>query len=260
MAGRVQPLTDGRIININSGKQGDLFKGVGGDVFTGVGGNVFKGVGGDVINVHGDYISGEEKIRLPKFVVLKSKYEGRCLRLTENDGSLPTGFLKFEGSEVATEEAKFELVPSKSGKELVHLRCCYNNKYLPAHIRYFGGLHGGSGAPDKDVFNVYTLVAWESLERKINKAVLPRFVVLKSMYNNKYLSLTKNDPLLPTGFLKFDGEEVGNPLVKFEVEKAKIGNRWVHIRCCYNKKYLVRENTPIGTCCYINKTLDCCGG
>ncbi|KAK9950587.1 hypothetical protein M0R45_006071 [Rubus argutus] len=42
-------------------------------------------------------------------------------------------------------------------------------------------------------------------------------------------------------------------LVKFEVEKAKIGNRWVHIRCCYNKKYLVRENTPIGTCCYINK-------
>ncbi|KAK9950586.1 hypothetical protein M0R45_006070 [Rubus argutus] len=225
-------------------------------------------------------------------------------------------FLKFEGSEVATEEAKFEMVPSKSGKELVHLRCCYNNKYLvrptaglssmsrwivaaadkpeedkfkitctlfklepvnieglefrffhiqlenhaclwtcanPAHIRYFGGLHAGSDAPDKDVFNVLHSVAWESLVRKINKEVMPRFVMLKSMSNSKYLNLTKSDPPLPAEVLKFDGEEVASPMVKFEVEMAKIGNRFVHIRCCYNNKYLVRENTPIRTCCYNNK-------
>jgi hypothetical protein len=85
----------------------------------------------------------------------------------------------------------------------------------------------------------------------MNKAVvLPKFVALKGMNNNKYLSLTtKNEPRLPSGFLLLDGEEVASPLAKFELEMAKSDNRLVHIRCCDNNKYLVRENTTISACC-----------
>jgi hypothetical protein len=216
----------GGIVNINMGNQGDFVVGVGGDFIKGVRGNIIKNVDGNIIkDVDGNIIE------VPRFVALKSKYVGKYLRLTENDGSLPAGFLKFERRKVATEQAKFELVPEKSGNGLVHLRCCYNNKYLvrytdafgtdcssrwivaaadepeedksnvsctlfklepvnirglefrflhiqlekhaclwtcsnPDHRKNFGGLHGGSGAPDKDKFNVYTVVAWESLGKQ----------------------------------------------------------------------------------------------
>ncbi|KAI9077499.1 hypothetical protein K1719_040521 [Acacia pycnantha] len=68
---------------------------------------------------------------------------------------------------------------------------------------------------------------------------LPRFVVLKSNYNNKYLRYIQEDVQVH-GFLQFSGEEVVSPYVKFEVERAKGGNGLVHIRCCYNNKYWVR--------------------
>ncbi|KAK9950689.1 hypothetical protein M0R45_006164 [Rubus argutus] len=124
----------------------------------------------------------------------------------------------------------------------------------PNHRKNFGGLHGGSPAPDKDKFNVYTLVAWESLVNKMNKvAMVPRFVALKLMYNRKYLSITENDPRLPAWFLKCNGEEVVSPLAKFEVEMANNENGLVHIRCCYNNKYLVAANTPTGSGCCSDK-------
>ncbi|KAK4275745.1 hypothetical protein QN277_018776 [Acacia crassicarpa] len=69
---------------------------------------------------------------------------------------------------------------------------------------------------------------------------LPRFVVLKSNYNKKYLRYIHEDVKVHE-FLQFSGEEVVSPYVKFEVEMAKIGNGLVHIRCCYNNKYWVRE-------------------
>ncbi|KAI9114103.1 hypothetical protein K1719_014753 [Acacia pycnantha] len=69
---------------------------------------------------------------------------------------------------------------------------------------------------------------------------LPRFVVLKSNYNKKYLRYIHEDVKVH-GFLQFSGEEVMSPDVKFEVEMAKSGNGLVHIRCCYNNKYWVRE-------------------
>ncbi|KAA8521725.1 hypothetical protein F0562_012398 [Nyssa sinensis] len=68
---------------------------------------------------------------------------------------------------------------------------------------------------------------------------LPRFVVLKSDYNNKYLHYVKEDVQMH-GFLQFSGDEVVSPYVKYEVEMAKSGRGLVNIRCCYNNKYWVR--------------------
>ncbi|PQQ08910.1 uncharacterized protein Pyn_36423 [Prunus yedoensis var. nudiflora] len=68
---------------------------------------------------------------------------------------------------------------------------------------------------------------------------LPRYMVLKSRYNTKYLSYVKEDVQIH-GFLKFSGEEVVSPYALFHVEMAKGGKGLVHIRCCYNNKYWVR--------------------
>lgn len=72
---------------------------------------------------------------------------------------------------------------------------------------------------------------------------LPRFVVVKSNHNKKYLRYIKEDgeENAPAGFLKFSGEEAGSHYAKYEVEMAKSsGNKGlVHIRCCYNNKYWV---------------------
>ncbi|PRQ56496.1 putative Agglutinin domain, aerolysin-like toxin, beta complex domain-containing protein [Rosa chinensis] len=83
-------------------------------------------------------------------------------------------------------------------------------------------------------------------ENPSDETTLPRFVVLKSNNNNKYLSYTKineeNVDQVPMGLLKFSGEEVGSHYAKFEVEMAKSSENQglVHIRCCHNNKYWVR--------------------
>jgi hypothetical protein len=69
-------------------------------------------------------------VELPKFVALKAKYEGKYLNLTQSDPSLPAGFLKFDGEEVTSPLAKFEVEMAKSGNGLVHIRCFDNKKYL----------------------------------------------------------------------------------------------------------------------------------
>lgn len=89
---------------------------------------------------------------------------------------------------------------------------------------------------------------------------LPKFVALKGMKNNQYLSLTtKNDPYIPAGFLQFEGEnKVASPMTKFEMERTNSENGYVHIRCCGNNKYLVRGNTTC-TWCNNNNTNICSG-
>ncbi|CAL8119835.1 unnamed protein product [Prunus armeniaca] len=76
---------------------------------------------------------------------------------------------------------------------------------------------------------------------------LPRFVVVTSNTNGKYLRYIdediKND--VPAGYLKFSGQEGGSQYAKFEVEMARSsGNEGlVHIKCCYNNKYWVRRSS-----------------
>ncbi|XP_060964928.1 uncharacterized protein LOC133033882 [Cannabis sativa] len=75
---------------------------------------------------------------------------------------------------------------------------------------------------------------------------LPRFVVIKSKQNGKYLTkLTKEESIakgLSETFVHFRGEDVTSPLVKFELERAKTKPGWVHIRYCYNNKYLTMQS------------------
>ncbi|PQM36356.1 uncharacterized protein Pyn_38100 [Prunus yedoensis var. nudiflora] len=76
---------------------------------------------------------------------------------------------------------------------------------------------------------------------------LPRFVVVKSNHNKKYLRYLKKEDGeedVPSGFLKFTGEEAGSHYAKYEVEMAKSTENkgFVHIRCCYNNKYWVSVN------------------
>ncbi|CAL8119779.1 unnamed protein product [Prunus armeniaca] len=76
---------------------------------------------------------------------------------------------------------------------------------------------------------------------------LPRFVVVKSNHNKKYLRYLKQEDGeedAPAGFLKFTGEEARSHYAKYEVEMAKSTENkgFVHIRCCYNNKYWVRVN------------------
>ncbi|KAB2598024.1 hypothetical protein D8674_000944 [Pyrus ussuriensis x Pyrus communis] len=78
-------------------------------------------------------------------------------------------------------------------------------------------------------------------------STLPRFVVLKSNYNDKYLRFNidadeKLKRVMPAArYINFTGEEAWSDYTKFEVEKAKSnGNEGlVHIRCCCNNKYWV---------------------
>ncbi|XP_021817692.1 uncharacterized protein LOC110759862 [Prunus avium] len=80
----------------------------------------------------------------------------------------------------------------------------------------------------------------------MNRSTLPRFVVVTSNINGKYLRYIdediKND--VPAGCLKFSGQEAGSQYAKFEVEMAKSsGNEGlVHIKCCYNNKYWARRS------------------
>ncbi|XP_021912292.1 uncharacterized protein LOC110826025 [Carica papaya] len=65
---------------------------------------------------------------LPRYIVLKSKYNNKYLRYIHEDTQVH-GFLQFSGDEVVSPYSKFEVEPSKTASGLVHLRCCYNNKY-----------------------------------------------------------------------------------------------------------------------------------
>ncbi|CAN6697644.1 unnamed protein product [Malus baccata var. baccata] len=85
---------------------------------------------------------------------------------------------------------------------------------------------------------------------------LPRFVVVKSNHNRKFLRCMKGDgeENAPAGFLKFSEEEASSHYAKYEVEMAKNrGNKGlVHIRCCYNNKYWV---SVTGTHMFDNQVL-----
>ncbi|XP_022157625.1 uncharacterized protein LOC111024286 [Momordica charantia] len=73
----------------------------------------------------------EGRKSLPKYFTLKSRMNGRYLRYIRDD-KVMNGFLKFSGTHVVSPFAKFEVEEAKdkaTKKGLVHIRCCYNNKY-----------------------------------------------------------------------------------------------------------------------------------
>ncbi|KAE9444713.1 hypothetical protein C3L33_23389, partial [Rhododendron williamsianum] len=73
---------------------------------------------------------------LPSLVVLKSNYNHKYLRYNHEDGEAH-GLLQFSGEEIVSPYAKFAVEAAKNGQGLVHIRCCYNNKYWQAGNRRY---------------------------------------------------------------------------------------------------------------------------
>ncbi|XP_023520858.1 uncharacterized protein LOC111784384 [Cucurbita pepo subsp. pepo] len=67
---------------------------------------------------------------------------------------------------------------------------------------------------------------------------LPRYVALKSKYNNNYLRYV-NEASQVQKFLQYSGESVLTPYTVYELEQAKCDPSLVNIRCAYNNKYWV---------------------
>ncbi|KAM6595034.1 hypothetical protein CsatA_002737 [Cannabis sativa] len=71
---------------------------------------------------------------LPRFVVIKSKDLGKYLKRVSKEESkkkgVPDTFLNFLGDDITSRYIKFEVVTAEKNGELVHIKCCHNNKYL----------------------------------------------------------------------------------------------------------------------------------
>ncbi|KAM7486399.1 hypothetical protein LguiA_002408 [Lonicera macranthoides] len=148
---------------------------------------------------------------LPKYFVLKSNYNKKYLEFVKEDGEVH-GLNKFYGENPAVRPyAKYEIVTAKTG---------------------------GSEGIDKDQCDVFTITDWE-LQYTLPRDLGFKYFVLKSNYNQKYLEYVKEDVEVH-GLNKFSRENPVSPYGKYEIEKAKTGDRLVHIKCCYNNKYFVR--------------------
>ncbi|CAN1852750.1 MLP-like protein 423 [Linum perenne] len=253
------------------------------------------------------------RMKLPKYVVLKSMYNNKYLSYRDEKGEDQHGFLQFsEEDDPMSRYSKFEVKASTTEKGLVHLRCCFNKKYLARespsswwisgsgakiqedrsewsctlfkpvlvngdydgelivvrflHVQlnhyaclfrsgppYGDCLYAGWESPNQDLCDACSVIDWESLRetrvpKRANYAnnVLPKFVVIKSRYNHKYLRY-RSERGEQHGFLQFSLEDdkasaVANQYTKFEVRKARSGDGLVHLKCCYNNKYLVRSS------------------
>ncbi|CAN0925566.1 hypothetical protein LINGRAHAP2_LOCUS34832 [Linum grandiflorum] len=73
---------------------------------------------------------------------------------------------------------------------------------------------------------------------------LPRYVVLKSMYNNKYLSYRDEAGEDHDGFIHFSEEDnPKSPYSKLEVKTSNTIKGSVHLNCSFNNKYVARQSS-----------------
>ncbi|KAL8128139.1 uncharacterized protein LOC141721733 [Apium graveolens] len=86
-------------------------------------------------------------VALPRFIQLRSEYNHKFLLVKEGAQE----YVKFEGENLSSPEAKFEVHSSKNGNGLVHIRSCYNNKYLGFKERGFGMIAAGEEKPNEYV-------------------------------------------------------------------------------------------------------------
>ncbi|KAB2595967.1 hypothetical protein D8674_031417 [Pyrus ussuriensis x Pyrus communis] len=135
---------------------------------------------------------------LPKFVVLKSNYNNKYLRFTTMDAD--ENLMRIMPA--ASEHTKFEVEKAKSiGNEgLVHIRCCYNNKYWVMPACGYPQIVAGADEPEEDK-SKFSCTLFEPVyadddglpvddSRSTNSIVL-RF---RHAHNGKYVALVQNDP------------------------------------------------------------------
>ncbi|CAN0925556.1 hypothetical protein LINGRAHAP2_LOCUS34827 [Linum grandiflorum] len=71
---------------------------------------------------------------------------------------------------------------------------------------------------------------------------LPKYVVLKSMYNDKYLSYRDEAGKEQDGFLQFSESDPTSPFSKFEIKPSTTERGSVHLISSFNNKYLIRKS------------------
>ncbi|PRQ53180.1 putative aerolysin, Agglutinin domain, aerolysin-like toxin, beta complex domain-containing protein [Rosa chinensis] len=76
---------------------------------------------------------------LPPTIALKSSQFNYYLNYSNDSDSENHGFLKFNGANVFSSLAKFQVVTANTGTGLVHIRCCHNKKFL--RMRTEGDVH-----------------------------------------------------------------------------------------------------------------------
>ncbi|KAJ9697187.1 hypothetical protein PVL29_009110 [Vitis rotundifolia] len=192
---------------------------------------------------------------LPRYVVLKSKYNNKYLRYIHEDVQIH-GFLQFSGEEVVTPYSKYQVEMAKNGKGLVHIRCCYNNKYWVRWSKnhwwivagadepdedqsswsctflpppYGSCLFAGSTSPDNDLRDVCTIIDWESL------LLLPKHIAFKG--DNGYYLNARTIEGHP--YLEFASSDIGDPTVGNEVFTTHDGS--VHIKSDYFGRFWRRN-------------------
>ncbi|KAL6139935.1 hypothetical protein ACLB2K_058236 [Fragaria x ananassa] len=69
-------------------------------------------------------------VYLPPTIALKSNWFGLYMNYSIDSNAEERGYIRFDGSNVFSPSAKFEVVMANTGTELVHIRCRKNRKFL----------------------------------------------------------------------------------------------------------------------------------
>ncbi|CAL1383679.1 unnamed protein product [Linum trigynum] len=189
---------------------------------------------------------------LPRYVVLKCKYNNKYMRYTHEDVQ-QHGLLQFTGEQAVSPYAKFQVEPSKTVSGLVHLRCTYNNKYWVRWSETQYWISGGADNPEEDQSKwSCTLFKPVFVEKDDHKTV--RFLHVQL---NHYACLFRSDP--PFGnfvyagweepnsdlcdvcheYLEFSGSDLGDPSVGNEVFTNPDGS--IRIKSDYFNKFWRRS-------------------
>ncbi|XP_050115401.1 uncharacterized protein LOC126593390 [Malus sylvestris] len=234
-----------------------------------------------------------EQLVLTRSVALISNYNKKYLRYIRQGIQNLDELVQLSEEDVKSEYAKFQMEPADSGDGgLVHIKCCFNNKYLRRANNHRYWIVAGADEPEEDTKHwsctlfkpvavhsdnkavcrllhvqlrhfvtsftvsdfkecliarsntpdlhdnkdVYTVIDLEPL-------VLPRSLALKSNNNKKYLRYIRQGIQNLDELVQLSEEDVKSEYAKFQIEPADSGyGGLVHIKCCFNKKYLRRAN------------------
>ncbi|KAK4254440.1 hypothetical protein QN277_009824 [Acacia crassicarpa] len=199
---------------------------------------------------------------LPRFVGLKSE-DNKYLRYVSIQEDIQMhGFLKFSGGEVVSPYAKFEVERAKSKHGLVHIKCCYNNKYwmVSRGTHKPGWIVAGANKPEeeqsKGSCTLFKPIYVDAKAAKVqflhvrvgdnvcltfdkdscddytiidweSLMVMPKYVAFKGD-NGQYLSV------LWTG-LQFVSNDIGDPTVGHEIFTIHEGS--IRVKSIYSGKF-----------------------
>ncbi|WOG85675.1 hypothetical protein DCAR_0104866 [Daucus carota subsp. sativus] len=91
----------------------------------------------------------QQVVALPRFVEFRSQNSNKLLRYVKEDGAVK-GYVQFYGDFVGSADAKFEVHRSTTVNGLVHIRSCYNNKFLQVLDKAPNLLAAKADKPDED--------------------------------------------------------------------------------------------------------------